>query len=189
MYILYKNRYFNFIYFNLFEKKINNDSQVFSNQICDRHNDHFMVLCFIVPTVYSNLNHIFSCVFVSTIYQVLRVVYISNNCNKKKKQKQKQNNKKHKQKRKQKQTQNKTKRIKTKQNNFYFNLTFDLKLLIYRSRNKLRRLYINDWYCDYYIIVYEMNTLGSSEQGQQFQPQSLYHKSHQQSKAIIRAAG
>lgn len=84
MYILYKNRYFNFIYFNLFEKKINNDSQVFSNQICDRHNDHFMVLCFIVPTVYSNLNHIFSCVFVSTIYQVLRVVYISNNCNKKK---------------------------------------------------------------------------------------------------------
>lgn len=52
-----------------------------------------MVLCYIVPTVYSNLNHIFSCVFVSTIYHVLRVVYISNNCNKQK-QKQKQNNKK-----------------------------------------------------------------------------------------------
>lgn len=84
MYILYKNRYFNFIYFNLFEKKINNDSQVFSYQICDRHNDHFMVLCFIVPTVYSNLNHIFSCDFVSTMYHVLRVVYISNNCNNKK---------------------------------------------------------------------------------------------------------
>lgn len=84
MYILYKNRYFNFIYFNLFEKKINNDSEVFSYQVCDRHNDHFMVLCYIVPTVYSNLNHIFSCVFVSTIYHVLRVVYISNNYNQKK---------------------------------------------------------------------------------------------------------
>lgn len=94
MYILYKNRYFNFIYFNLFEKKINNDSQVFSYQICDRHNDHFMVLCFIVPTVYSNLNHIFSCVFVSTIYQVLRVVYISNNCNKNKNKTTKNKNKK-----------------------------------------------------------------------------------------------
>lgn len=103
MYVLYKNRYFNFIYFNLFEKKINNDSQVFSYQICDRHNDHFMVLCFIVPTVYSNLNHIFSCVFVSAIYQVLRVVYISNNCNKNKNKKNKttKNNKKQKQKRKQ----------------------------------------------------------------------------------------
>lgn len=86
MYILYKNRYFNFIYFNLFEKKINNDSEVFSYQICDRHNDHFMVLCFFVPTVYSHLKHIFSCVFVSTMYirSFKRVVYISNNCNPKK---------------------------------------------------------------------------------------------------------
>lgn len=53
-----------------------------------------MVLCFIVPTVYSNLNHIFSCVFVSTIYQVLRVVYISNNCNKNKNKTTKNKNKK-----------------------------------------------------------------------------------------------
>lgn len=175
MYILYKNRYFNFIYFNLFGKKINNDSQVFSYPICDRHNDHFSSLFLCTNCLQSFKTYIFVCFCFYNVYHVLRVVYISNNCNKiKNKTKQKQQ-----QKRKQKQTQNKTKRI-TKQ--LLFNLTFDLKLLIYRSRNKLRRLYINDWYCDYYIIVYEMNTLGSSEQGQQSQPQSPYYKSHQQSK-------